>query len=273
MSVAHVTRTGEDGLKPAPGMIEVLIPGDRTVFELVFPSGDGRRQTVFVRSPHISVVPPNLPHFIRSRRPSQMIVLALNQGFYRQKVQTALGFAPPDIALHHSVFDPFIRELGNAIRSEFHMLQLPGDVYLESLASVVAIHLATHYGRSRAESRACIGLPPHKLSRVLAFIKEHIGDAVPVDSLASTVHMSPCHFARMFKHAVGQPPHVYITGKRMERAKELLRNTDLPLVDVAASTGFQTQAHFTGVFRKHAGVTPRTFRLNWRAERLRYACP
>ena len=92
--------------------------------------------------------------------------------------------------------------------------------------------------------------------------KKHIADAVQVGDLASTVHMSPYHFARAFKQTVGQPPHAYITGQRMERAKDLLRNTDLPLVDVAASAGFQTQAHFTGVFRKHAGVTPRIFRLN-----------
>jgi AraC-like DNA-binding protein len=273
MSVAHLTRIPKGGFEPTRTMIEVLIPGDQAVFEIVFPLPDGRRQTALVRSPYISVIPANRPHYIQGLRSPELIVLAVDQAFYREKVHTALGFEPPEVALHYAVIDPFIRELGNAIRSEFHVLQLPGSIYLESLASVIAIHLATTYGRSSTESRARIGLPPHKLNCVLSFIKEHIADAVPVDALASTVHMSPCHFARMFKQAVGQPPHVYITGKRMERAKDLLRNTDLPLVDVAASAGFQTQAHFTGVFRKHAGVTPRIFRLNSRAGRLRYACP
>jgi AraC family transcriptional regulator len=273
MHVAHVTRIPEAGLEPAPGMIEVLIPGDQAAFEIVLSLADGHRQSALVRSPYVSVVPPDRPHRVHGTRHAEMIVFALDQAFYQEKVRTAMGFAPPEIALHLSVFDPFIRELGNAIRSEFHMFQLPDGSYLESLASVVAIHLATNYSRGHVESRTCVGLPAHKLSRVMAFIKEHIADSVSVDELASTVHLSPCHFARMFKHAVGQPPHVYITAKRMERAKELLRNTNLPLVDVAASTGFQTQAHFTGVFRKHAGVTPRLFRLNGRAERLRYACP
>jgi AraC family transcriptional regulator len=77
--------------------------------------------------------------------------------------------------------------------------------------------------------------------------------------------MSTFHFARMFKQATGQPPHVYITLQRMEYAKELLRNSSLPLVDIAASVGFQTQGHFTGVFHRYAGVTPRIFRLNSRA--------
>jgi transcriptional regulator GlxA family with amidase domain len=47
----------------------------------------------------------------------------------------------------------------------------------------------------------------------------------------------------------------------MERAKGLLRNSELPLVDVAANVGFETQAHFTEVFHKHAGLTPRAYRL------------
>jgi AraC family transcriptional regulator len=201
-----------------------------------------------------------------------MILLALDQAFYQEKVHTALGVEPPDIAVHLSVIDPFIRELGNAIRSEYRMLQLPGSVYLESLASVIAIHLAMTYGGNPLESNACAGLPKHKLNSVLAFISEHITETVPVDELASTVHMSPCHFARMFKQAVGQPPHEYVTARRVEHAKELLRTTDLPLVDVAANVGFQTQAHFTGVFRKQAGVTPRIFRLKWRAGHLRDEC-
>jgi AraC-like DNA-binding protein len=50
--------------------------------------------------------------------------------------------------------------------------------------------------------------------------------------------------------------------QRLEHAKRLLLESNLPLVEVAASAGFQTQAHFTEVFHRHTGVTPRAFRLN-----------
>jgi AraC family transcriptional regulator len=109
--------------------------------------------------------------------------------------------------------------------------------------------------------RARAGLAPHKLNSVLAHIEEHIAESVSVRRLAEAVHTSPFHFARMFKVAVGYPPHLYITHLRMERAKNLLVNSALPLVDVAACVGYQTQAHFTGVFHKHVGSTPRTYRL------------
>ena len=272
MSVAYVTHTPSTGLEPAPDAIEVLIPGNQAVFEVVFPLRESRRQTALVRGPYISVVPANQRHSIHSRRHPEMVLLALDQAFYRQKVHAALGFEAPEIALQYAVVDPLIRELGTTIRSEFRTLQQSSSVYMESLASVIAIRLATSYGRIDAEPGACVGLPRHKLNRVLAFIEEHIAETVPVHQLAATVHMSPCHFARMFKQAVGQPPHVYILGQRMERAKDLLRNTDLPLVEVAARAAFQTQAHFAGVFRKHTGVTPRLFRLNSLSGHRRDAC-
>ena len=274
MSVAYVTGIPKNGLEPVPDRIELLIPGDQAVLEAVFPSPpESHGQTALVHGPYISVIPANRAYFIHARRQGAVILLALDVAFYREKVFTVLGIEPPEIVLRRAVIDPFVRELGNTLRNQFHMLKLSGNVYLESLAAVVAIHLAASYGRNDAKSNASAGLSPYKLDRVLTFIEEHVADAVPVGDLASTVHMSPCHFARMFKQTVGQPPHVYITGQRMERAKDLLRNTDLPLVDVAASAGFQTQAHFTGVFRKHAGVTPRIFRLNCRAGRARQASP
>jgi AraC-like DNA-binding protein len=121
-------------------------------------------------------------------------------------------------------------------------------------------------GAWMSTSGARAGLAMHRFGRVLAFIEEHLAEEITVSRLATTVHMSACHFARMFRKAAGEPPHTYLTRRRMKRAKELLRNTDLPLVEVAANSGFQTQGHFTEVFHKHAGVTPRTYRV---ANRLR----
>jgi AraC family transcriptional regulator len=105
------------------------------------------------------------------------------------------------------------------------------------------------------------GLAPHKLQQVLCFIEERITEPIGIRDLASEVRLSQFHFARMFKEATGNPPHEYITRVRMERAKELLAASDLPLRLVAMSVGYQTQAHFTGVFHKRVGMTPRAFRV------------
>jgi len=109
-------------------------------------------------------------------------------------------------------------------------------------------------------------LAPHRVNTVVAYIEEHAAETVGVKKLASVVNMSPFHFARMFKGALGVPPHAYITNVRMERAKRLLASSNLSLREIATTVGYQTQAHFTGVFHKHVGITPRTFRLKYRAD-------
>src|SRR5258706_2287217 len=105
------------------------------------------------------------------------------------------------------------------------------------------------------------GLAPTKLEGVRAYIEHCIAEPLHIERLAAAVHMSPFHFSRLFKLATGESPHVYLTRRRIERAKELLAGADLPLVHVASAVGFQTQGHFTEVFRRHTGTTPRRFRL------------
>ncbi|HZZ93711.1 MAG TPA: AraC family transcriptional regulator [Usitatibacter sp.] len=108
------------------------------------------------------------------------------------------------------------------------------------------------------------GLAPHRLKRVLACIEMRLAEPIQVCELADEVHMSPFHFTRMFKLATGHSPHKYITLQRVERAKELLATSELPIAAIAAAVGYQTQAHFTGVFSRHAGTTPKVYRVSRR---------
>src|SRR5262249_10347644 len=104
-------------------------------------------------------------------------------------------------------------------------------------------------------------LTPDRLQRVLALIEERLAEAIQVRDLADAVHLSPYHFARLFKQATGQAPHLYITWQRMDRAMELLAQSGLPLAQVARRVGYHTQAHFTGVFHARVGTTPRAYRV------------
>jgi len=132
---------------------------------------------------------------------------------------------------------------------------------LEPIHNVPRINAATALSAASTG-----GLAPHKLQKVLAYVEEKLAEPVGVRELASQVHMSPFHFARRFKQAVGTPPHAYITHVRIERAKSLLAGTNVPLIEVATRVGYRTQAHFTGVFHRYVGTTPRAYRLGTRRE-------
>ncbi|HEX4277414.1 MAG TPA: helix-turn-helix transcriptional regulator, partial [Bryobacteraceae bacterium] len=59
---------------------------------------------------------------------------------------------------------------------------------------------------------------------------------------------------------VGQSPHQYVLTRRIERARELLRNTDLPVVDVALAAGFSSQSHLAHWFLRQVGISPAAYR-------------
>ncbi|WP_077033055.1 helix-turn-helix transcriptional regulator [Pelomonas sp. KK5] len=81
-------------------------------------------------------------------------------------------------------------------------------------------------------------------------------EAWPVARLASVGGLSEAHFAREFKRAFGLPPHRYLLTRRIERAMRLLRETALPITEIAAQTGWTSLGTFGRVFRDITGERP-----------------
>ena len=78
----------------------------------------------------------------------------------------------------------------------------------------------------------------------------------PVRRLARVSAVSEGHFARSFKEAFGIPPHRYLLTRRIERAKALLRDTDLPITEIAFQTGWSSLGTFGRTFRDVTGESP-----------------
>ncbi|HEY1226273.1 MAG TPA: helix-turn-helix transcriptional regulator [Ramlibacter sp.] len=87
----------------------------------------------------------------------------------------------------------------------------------------------------------------------------------PVQRLAAVSHVSEAHFARAFKQAFGIPPHRYLLTRRIERAKTLLRDTDLPITEIAFQTGWASLGTFGRTFRDITGESPGALRERERA--------
>jgi transcriptional regulator GlxA family with amidase domain len=90
-------------------------------------------------------------------------------------------------------------------------------------------------------------------------------EAWPVERLAQVSGVSPAHFARSFKAAFGVPPHRYLLTRRLERAKALLRDTDMPIIDVAFQTGWNSLGTFGRTFRDVLGLSPSELRTREQA--------
>ncbi|MGH8600587.1 MAG: helix-turn-helix transcriptional regulator [Burkholderiales bacterium] len=87
----------------------------------------------------------------------------------------------------------------------------------------------------------------------------------PVGRLARVSHVSEAHFARSFKEAFGTPPHRYLLARRIERATALLRNTNLPITEIAFQTGWTSLGTFGRTFRDITGHNPSELRAREKA--------
>jgi AraC family transcriptional regulator len=137
-----------------------------------------------------------------------------------------------------------------------------GRLYAESLANVLAVHLLRHYTAFGSEApRFSGGLSGQRLRLVTDFIEDNYSRDLSLAGLAQVAGMSPFHFAREFKRTTGTTPHQFLIKFRIDRAKAMLAESKMPLVEVGLHSGFSHQSHFTRLFHRVTGTTPHSYRL------------
>ena len=108
------------------------------------------------------------------------------------------------------------------------------------------------------------GLAPKARRRVCDYVDAHLDGNMSIILLSSIAGLSPFHFARAFKKSVGVTPHDYVIQRRVERARELLVGSDMPLSEIALAAGFADQSHCARRFREYIGMCPRDYRWSMR---------
>lgn len=157
--------------------------------------------------------------------------------------------------------DPLIQQMGLALKDELEMGGVDSRLYAESMATALSAHLLRRYSTCRHRIQNYTeGLSQSQLKTVIVYIHEHLDQDLSLTKLAELVQISPYYFARLFKQSTGLASHQYIIRCRIEKAKKLLSQTQLPLIEICYQVGFQNQSHFTRVFRRHTQLTPKTYR-------------
>jgi AraC-like DNA-binding protein len=89
--------------------------------------------------------------------------------------------------------------------------------------------------------------------------------AQPLDvpALARVAYVSPAHFSRQFRDTFGETPHRYLQRRRVERAMEMLRDTDLPVTEICLDAGFNSLGTFSRTFRDIVGEPPSAYRARF----------
>ncbi|KPN97998.1 AraC family transcriptional regulator [Lysinibacillus sp. ZYM-1] len=98
----------------------------------------------------------------------------------------------------------------------------------------------------------------------IRYIHEHYNENITVNKLASLEHYNRSYYSDWFLKETGKSPSAYIQEVRLNKAKELLQNTDLPILHIAIQVGFEQQSSLTRLFQKHEEITPSQFRKKYR---------
>ena len=107
-------------------------------------------------------------------------------------------------------------------------------------------------------------LPPARhLLRAKDLMDARYREPLAVPELAQAARLSPAHFSREFKRAFGETPHQYLLTRRLERAAELLRNTDRSVADVCFAVGLASVGSFTTSFKRAFRMTPTAYRASY----------
>jgi len=156
--------------------------------------------------------------------------------------------------------DLFVSQIVSTIAQEIENGFLD-RILVSALNTALAVRIVRHFvDPSKITLTPSNGLSRERLRRVRDYIEANLDDRLSLADLAGVACLSPYHFSRSFKQAVGVGPQRYVMERRIERAKALMRQTSQPLAWIAQEAGFADQSHLTMVFRREIGTTPGRFR-------------
>jgi AraC family transcriptional regulator len=213
----------------------------------------------------VDVIPAGTPAYFRMGAASEHACMLLTDRFIRRVAQET--GADPDafkVAPFFNTPDPTIERIGMSLLSEMKTGGLGGELFAESLANVLALHLLRSHSSLGSASRRRLGseggASKRSLERATDYINDNLSQKLTLAEIAEAAYMSPRHFSRSFKKDTGLSPHRYVIHRRVERAKALLANTDLNLAEIARAVGFANHSHLSSHLRRLLGVSPGALR-------------
>ena len=157
--------------------------------------------------------------------------------------------------------DTTIAHLGWAVLPAVRHPDEANQLFLDQALLALGIHVAHRYGGMRPLSRPMLGgLAPWQMRRAEEMFCAKLDGSVSLKEVARECGLSVSYFSRAFRRSMGLPPHGWLLQRRIEVAKEKLRERQLSVSQVALACGFADQSHMTRVFTRMVGVSPAAWR-------------
>jgi AraC family transcriptional regulator len=160
-----------------------------------------------------------------------------------------------------AIDDTTISSLGRAILPALSHPDQVNQLFVDHVLFALGIHVAQTYGGMRPPSRpARGGLADWQVKRAKEILSANLDGGVPLKDVARECGLSVSHFSRAFRVTAGAAPYRWLMTRRVEAAKEKLRDGRLSLSEVALACGFADQSHLTRIFTGMVGLSPGAWR-------------
>lgn len=153
--------------------------------------------------------------------------------------------------------DPLLEHISLAMKAELETDALFGQPYVEALSHALVLHLLRHYSSKPLQPHVPAGrLSQQQIRQVRDYIYDHMAQGIALKHMAASLGLSVSYFIHLFKEATGLTPHQYVIACRIDRAKHLLQEPGLTIIEVAQRVGFTDQSHLHRHLKRSIGVTP-----------------
>ena len=226
---------------------------------------DGKTHTGLYRKGDLLITPANTPLFVRWEGDENCLQIQLTAQFLQSVARETLqnNCDLLELVPTFQTRDDHLEAIAIMLFTEFQQNPSGNRLYVDSLANILAVNLLRHHATTKPQLPIYEGgLPQRQLMQVLDYIDAHLGQNLKLENLAQLLDMSQFHFSRLFKQSMGLAPYQYLTQQRVERAKQLLKQTDRSIVDIALHCGFNSHSHLSKKFRQITGMTPKSYRIS-----------
>lgn len=211
------------------------------------------------------ITPAQMPFFARWESDDRFMQIRIAAQFL-QTIAVETIDANPDrleIIPQPRMRDPQLEAIAMMLLTELQQEGSSSKLYIESLTNILAVHLLRQYATAKSDVPIYQGgLAQRQVVQVLDYINDHLDHEIKLADLAALLGMSQFHFSHLFKQTIGITPYQYLLQQRIERAKQLLKQTDQSITEIAFQCGFNSHSHLSKQFRQLVGISPRNYRAD-----------
>jgi AraC family transcriptional regulator len=194
-------------------------------------------------------------------KPVKRILLNLETSLFKQAFPENDTGRDVEFVPHWGVQDRQVEHILRALEADLEDGLPGGRLFGDSLLCALAVRLQCSYGVTPPRNaKRGNGLPRARLNRVMEYVEANFHREIALTALADAAGMSPHYFSELFKQSVHSSPYQYVLRRRIENARELLREPGVSVLEAAVRCGFSDQSQFTKLFRRIVGLTPTAYR-------------